>query len=95
MYQATRIEGVRSHFVVNTASTVFSMRERPVVPLSRFNNRDGTLSRVPELKINYIRARAIRNSSTLTSDKLLAGNMNQQMISQRTVARLTIELKTE
>lgn len=54
MYQATRIDGVRSHFVVNTASTVVSMRTTGSA--SRFNNRAGTLSRVPHSKTSNVHA---------------------------------------
>lgn len=43
---------------------------------SRFNNRERHfVSRVPQSKINYTHARAIRNDSTLTSDELLAASM--------------------
>lgn len=70
MYQATRIDGVRSHFVVNTASAVVSMRTAGTA--SRFNNRTGTLSQVPHSKTSYVHAHAIRNNSTLTSDVLRA-----------------------
>lgn len=53
--------------------------ERTTDSASRFNNRDGTLSRMPQSKINYIRARAIRNDSTLTSDELLVQPKEQEI----------------
>lgn len=87
MYQTTRIEGVRSQFVVNTASAVLSMRE-PVVPLA-LTIETALCLECHGSKINYTCARAIRDHSTLTSE-LLTGGVNRPVIFERIEFRINL-----